>query len=224
MKFGAMRIKTKKMKDQKGFSLIELMIVIAILSVLGTAIYMFFTNISNKSTIERSVSTTQQKARLTVEVIARDIRMLGLDPTGQADAGLVLAGVNSLIFSADLNYDGAINDPYERISYSIVNGNLIMSTAVLAAGADPNDTNAAVEQLDLIMLSNLNTTDLRFRYFNRNDVEIAAANAVWNVNDTQNGIFTIEISLSARTPTMEGEVERTYSTRVRLRNAIGGRS
>lgn len=197
--------------NQKGFSLIELMIVIAILAVLGTAIYVFFANITTKSTVERSVASTQQKARLTVEMMARDIRLMGLDPTGGAGAGLIAAAADSLSFSADLNYDGDTGDSYERITYSIINNELVMTTNIGEGATVENN-------IAFTILTNVNDGDLTFRYFNRNMNAIAPANVVWNPNDNTNGLYFVEISLIARTPTMEDEVERTYSTTVRLRN------
>lgn len=208
---------------QQGFTLIELLIVIGIIAILGVAIYTFFTNISTKSTIERSVSLTQQKTRLALEMMARDIRMMALDPSGDASAGLWATSSKGapatssgyFAFTADINYDGDLNDPFEQILYYVENGALMMETNVLADGEDEDDHDAAVTLVQLAMLHGVQPGDLKFRYFDENNVEITPANAA--LFNGQN-INAVEISLTVRTQTAKDDIERTYSTMVRLRN------
>lgn len=210
---------------QKGFTIVELLVVIAILAILGTAVYAFFNNISVKSTAQRTVSTTQQQARSVVDMMARDIRMLGLDPLSTGNAGVWPNGEvegtsslgqkpfnqNSMAFSADLNYDGYVDDPFERIAYYIdANGNLIMETLVLDTGS----TN--VTQQQLVMLTGLLAGDLVFRYFDSTGSEII--NPVTAASNNANSLFAVEVTLTVRASSLGGNINRTYSTMVRLRN------
>lgn len=210
--------------DNKGFTILELLIVMAIIAILGVAIISFFTNISEKSTVERTISTTQQKARLALEIMARDIRMAGLDPTDSGSAGIwdprgSTPSLNAtqtdattadfFSFSADLNYDGDVDDPYERIAYYIDSaGNLTMETFELISGT--------VTPVQLPMLTGLQAGDLQFKYFNANGAEITPPENAANNNGSN--LFSVEITLNVRTDTINGEIKRSYSTMVRLRN------
>lgn len=199
---------------QKGFTLIELLIVIAIIGILGGAIYSLFHNISTKSTAQRTAAITQQKARLTLEMMSRDIRMLGLDPMETAGAGLwVHSGKDALAndyisFSADLNCDGDIDDEYERIAYFIdSSGTLIMRTFVTGTPG----------VIELPMLTGLTAGDLSFKYFNANNEEFPTLTEAMASNGAN--LFAVEITLTVRSRTAEeGTIERTYSTVVKIRN------
>lgn len=210
--------------NEKGFTLIELMIVIAIIAILSASIYVFFNSISAKSTAERTVAITQQQARSTLDMIARDIRMLGLDPTGTGTPGLWTGSAkgnnplheNYMAFSADLNYDGDVLDPFERIAYYVDDGGqLIMETFVLQSGANATNLNAPVTRELFVMLTGLGVTDLKFNYYNSSGNIITANSAANNNGDS---LFSVEIELTVRTDSLEGQIARTYSTQVRLRN------
>ena len=212
---------------QKGFTLVELMIVIAILAILGTSIIVFFTNISNKSTAERTVAATQQQTRSVLEMISRDIRMLGLNPrrvspppagawTGSFN-GSTPFGANHIAFSADLNGDGDVNDPYERIAYYInADNELVMETFVLRNIADEDDPDADVDPMTFVMLRNMRATDLEFTYYDDDDNPFIDPADAANNNSMQ--LYRVEVRLTVQTNSVEGEISRTYSTSVRLRN------
>lgn len=199
---------------QKGFTLIELMIVIAILGVLGWSIYSMFQNITMKSTAQRTTAITQQKARLTLEMMARDIRMMALDPKNTAGAGLWSKNgsntdtltANYMAFSADLNYDGDIEDEYERIAYFINgDGDLVMETFI----------DGVTGSTELVMLSGLRPNDLAFRYFDSNNDEMTLSAAMAGLG---RNLFAVEITLTLRTDSVGGPIERAYSTIVKIRN------
>lgn len=209
--------KTLTAVNQKGFTLIELMIVIAVIAILSVGIYVFFNNISVKSTAERTKATTQQKARSVLDMMARDIRMLGLDPlergnigtwTGSAKSSPAF-GTNYIAFSADLDYNGSVSsgsthDDFEEIAYYINdNGILIMETFM--------DNNREF----LEMIDGLEPTDLVFIYLAQNGSELTPANAALN---SGRNLFSVTITLTVRADSLEGEIDRTYSTTVRLRN------
>lgn len=225
--------KNVTVSKQKGFTIVELLIVIAILAIIGTAIYAFFNNISVKSTAQRTVSTTQQQARSALDMMVRDIRMLGLDPrstgnagvwpnntTGNTDAssiGQEPLSRNHMAFSADLNYDGDVDDPFERIAYyRDADGNLIMETFVLKDEADAANRGADVVQARFVILTGLQAGDLEFRYFAKDGSEITdPTNAA--ANNGKN-LFAVEVKLTVRADSLGGEIDRTYTTTVRLRN------
>ena len=107
---------------ESGFSLVELLVSIAIVGVVAAAIYaIFFT--SNRTYItQEEVVDAQQRARIAMDFMTRDIRMAGLDPIGNAadtvdgnGAGFKEAAAAKIRFTMDLDMNGGID-----ISNSIV--------------------------------------------------------------------------------------------------------
>jgi len=199
MKTGAVQIKNRTLRSA-GFTLVEVLVCIAILSVLFGTIYRTFDTFNRSYAKENVKAGVQQKSRIGIDLMARDIRLAGLDPLGSASAGFNPANTstNSIQFTADLNYDGDLDDPFEDMIYAL-NGNLLEQTSDLGSGP------VTATLLD-------NVTDLTFTYLDQGDNLLPEPVAV-------DQIRTVLISLTVQRPAgREGPVSRTYSTRVRCRN------
>ena len=97
-----------------GFTVIEVLMVLAIISIAFGTIYKSFEQLNRSYTAESVKAGVQQGARIAVEFMVQDIRLAGLDPLETANAG-VAAGVplptsNWIEFTLDNNYDGEIVD------------------------------------------------------------------------------------------------------------------
>ena len=183
-----------------GFTLVEVMMCVAIISIVFGTIYRSFDIFSRSYTTENVKAGVQQKTRIGSDLMARDIRLAGLDPLGSANAGFISGGTNtsSIQFSADHNYDGDLDDPFENITYAL-NGNILEQTSDLGSGS------VAATLLD-------NVTDLTFTYLDATDTTMAAPIQV-------DEIRTVLISLTLQRPAGRDEpVSRTYTTRIRCRN------
>jgi prepilin-type N-terminal cleavage/methylation domain-containing protein len=199
MKIDPIQIK-KQTLHSAGFTLIEVLMCIAIFSILFGTIYQTFDTFNRSYTSENVKAGVQQKSRLGIDLIARDVRLAGLDPLGTAAAGFNAANTNStsIQFSADLNYDGDLDDPFEDIIYAL-NGNLLQQTSDLGSGP-----------LTATLLDNVTT--LSFSYLDQADNLLPEPVAV-------DQIRTVLISLTLQRPAgRKGTVSRTYTTRVRCRN------
>ena len=199
MKIDAMQIQSQTLRSA-GFTLIEVLMCIAILSILFGTIYRTFDTVNRSYTSENVKAGVQQKSRLGIDLMARDIRLAGLDPLGISAAGFNPANTNStsIQFSADLNYDGDIDDPFEDIIYAL-NGNLLQQTSDLGSGP-----------LTATLLDNV--TALSFTYLDQADNLLPEPVAVAQIR-------TVLISLTLQRPAgRKGTVSRTYTTRVRCRN------
>ncbi|HCY88581.1 MAG TPA: hypothetical protein DHV36_25825, partial [Desulfobacteraceae bacterium] len=101
-------------KGNQGFTLIELMVTLAVASIFLLAVIQLFISTNQVNTIQEQLAGTQQNIRVSMELISRDIRMAGLDPTGGAgNAGFYDDGdderdtdSNSIAIRYDLNGDG----------------------------------------------------------------------------------------------------------------------
>lgn len=118
-----------KITTQKGFSLTELMVVVAITGVVSTAIMGFFISQQRSHTGQEQVSFIQQNARAGLGVMSRELRMGGFDPQRSGIMVFQDPGKSTITFHIDLNEDGDLtfvdpsdgatkDDPGEEIIYS----------------------------------------------------------------------------------------------------------
>ncbi|MBW2408375.1 MAG: prepilin-type N-terminal cleavage/methylation domain-containing protein [Deltaproteobacteria bacterium] len=186
-----------------GFTLIEVLMCIAILSIVLGTFYQTFDTFNRAYTTENVVAGVQQKTRNGVEFMVHDIRLAGLDALGTAGSGFLEAKPTRLRFTTDTNFDGDINDPFEDITYRL-NGSLLQQTNHLG---------------EEILLDNV--TGLNFSFLDVDDNELIDDTLIppqVPAGDLVN-IKTVVISLSTQRPAgRDDPVSRTYSTRVRCRN------
>ena len=111
----------------KGFTLVELLVAMAIVGVVMAGIYSLSSSQRRSYIAQEQVAGTQQGLRAAMDLMERDIRMAGYDPTGGAGAKILTADIAELKFTIDLNGDGDFvnsspppaNDTNEQIRYSL---------------------------------------------------------------------------------------------------------
>lgn len=105
-----------KLARSDGFSLVEVMVAMAIFAVLSSAIVSSITT-STRAFVDRRIEAEAQQDRRTVNyVLARTLREAGLDPLDKAGTGIEQALANRLTFSADYNLNGVL-DANERMTF-----------------------------------------------------------------------------------------------------------
>ena len=137
-----------------GFSLVELLIVIAILSIVMATAVGSFDTISRFFTRENVKSETQKKTRFGLETMIQDIMLAGLNPRGVSGSGVQMATGTSIRVASDLNFDGDFSDPFENTTYAL-NGSRLEQTNHLGA-------ETLVD----------NVSSLGFTYFDRRGIEL----------------------------------------------------
>jgi len=190
--------KTKKTPDPAavepgGFTLVELLVAMAIAMIMLAAVVSLFTSLNKSYTKQNVAANVQQAARAGVDFMAQNIRMAGLDPAQTGNFGITVATATSITFSADLDLNGIAPGTGETISY-FLNGDQLQSNP------------GAVTLVE-------NVTDLAFSYLAADDSTLAVP-----VADPA-AIRTVQIALTVGEPAGRGEtVARTYATEVRCRN------
>ena len=204
-------------KQTKGFTLVELLVVIAMLSVMFAALAGLFMKLSTSYTAEEVRANAQQDVRAAMNFIARDIRMAGLDPTLSGNFGILKAEDDNIRFTIDINLDGSIDDNDERITYFYDRpNNRIDQILGEGEGAPEQDTLIDYVFIPLgpynIANNSLDDNPL-FSYHDENGALITTP--VTTLDDIREVRLTIKVRFPAG---KKGTVERALTTRIQARN------
>ncbi len=180
-------------RSSAGFTMMEMLMVLAIMSIAFGTIYKSFEHLNRSTATENVKSGVQQRVRIAVDFMVQDIRLAGLNPLGTPGIGLQSIAPDSIQFTMDANFDGDDDDTLEDITYALdsANGTLIQ-------------TNHLGSEILVDHVTNLN-----FTYLNTDD------QTTGDINE----IRSVIISLTMRRPAgRDGDISRTYTTQVRCRN------
>ena len=115
------------MKKQAGFSLTELLIVMAVSMVLLAGIASAFTSHAKTTTMQVLTIDTVHRARTALASMTKEIRMAGYRSSGTAFTGISQATAGSIRILADLNQDGCISGSDEDVTYTFHGDNKSIS-------------------------------------------------------------------------------------------------
>jgi len=196
-------------KGKRGFSLNELLVAMAIMSVVSSAIFGVF-SISGRSYTTQSVTAdVQQSVRSAMELMLQDIRVAGLDPTASGNFGIELAEAEKLRFSSDsidtgLNdFNGILDDTNsERITY------VRQSTRLNQILYETTDSESSATLISDVQ-------NLKFTYFDADGNDLGSPVPAAQLSD----IRTINVSITVEEPAgRNGPVRRTLTNGVKCRN------
>jgi type IV pilus assembly protein PilW len=186
-----------------GFSLVELMVAIAISSIVLGAIASVFAGLSRSYTTQNVAAQVQEGMRASMDFMAEDLMMAGFDPLHTAGAGIVSATASSIDFTVDRNMNGSIDaTDSERINY-FLSGNQLRQRL--------NNDNTT----DDSVVDNVAPYGFILSYFDESNTALPPPLSAANLA----AVRTIQISLTVQEAAGRGgPVNRTYTTRVRCRN------
>lgn len=175
-------MKSDYMTSCKGFTLVELLIALAISGLLMSGVYTAFKTQQDSYLTQEQVAEMQQSMRAGLYMMTRDIRMAGYDPRNSLNAGITLATVSQFGFSRD--EDGGGNT-LETITFGFDNANDTDNNGIADAGSAQleRDVNAGGFQP---LAENIHA--LEFRYLDSDG----------NATATLADIRSIQISILAR--------------------------
>jgi type IV pilus assembly protein PilW len=184
----------------EGFSLLEMLVGLAVTAVVLAAVVNIFTVLTRSYTTQNVAADVQQVVRAAVDYMAQNIRMAGLNPARIPDVGIVSATPTQIEFKIDRNLNGMIDtNNEEAIAYAYDSDQKKVKEILNPGITGSSSTNPLVYHVQ----------DLTFTYLDRNGdptVELTEIRAV--------EIFlTVEQSAGRSEP-----VARTYATRVVCRN------
>jgi type II secretory pathway pseudopilin PulG len=198
-------VKFRAVTNPAGFTLVDILVGLALASIVLVAAVSLFTAVGRSFTIQSVAADIQQVTRAGVEHMAQNIRLAGLDPFGGAGAEIKEFSADKIRFTLDrCNVpigsegcglpDGDVDDKFEDIMYQYVPGERKLKLVLYGGHGETLIDN----------VSNLNFTYL--------DSDNGAP-------ETAADIRTVVISLTVEDPVGRGDmIDRTYSARVRVRN------
>jgi prepilin-type N-terminal cleavage/methylation domain-containing protein len=191
------------LENKNGFTLIELAVVMAIMSIVLGAIYSVFAATNRSTTKNEVIAEVMQNLRTSIDFMEQDIRMAGLDRFGSANAGIEAATATNLRFTADRNMDGVLNDNLERITYFYDAANNKLRQCLWEGTL--NDWQTVAE----------NVTNFQFSYMDADDNLLA-----FPIADLTE-IRTVVVSMSIEQPAGRSEpANRTINKRILCRNLL----
>jgi type IV pilus assembly protein PilW len=112
---------TSNTNSQKGFSLVELMVAMAVSSILMAGIYTFYQSQLRSNVTQQALLDMQQDARVGMYMMTREIRMAGCDPQNSTGTAIRIANVGQIAFDSDQDGNGSIDAASERFYYTLSN-------------------------------------------------------------------------------------------------------
>jgi len=107
-------------KYSKGFTLIELMVALALTSIIMAGIMAAYISQLKSHITQQTIVEMQQNLRSAMQHMEKEIRMAGYDdPNKTSVAGLTTVLANTFGFTMDLNDDGDVSDANETVLYTI---------------------------------------------------------------------------------------------------------
>ena len=196
-------------KENRGFSLIELLVAMVIMSVVSLAIYSVFSVASRTYTTQGVTADVQQSVRAAMEVMLQDIREAGLDSTASGNFGIELAETTKLRFTSDSideginDFNGVLDDIHsERVTY-VLQGTQLDQILY--------ETTASEESEPLIT----DVQNLTFTYFDAEGNNLGSPVPALQLAD----IRTIKVSITVVEPAgRDGSVSRTLTKQIKCRN------
>ncbi len=148
--------------QEKGFTLIEVLIAVVIAGIVMAGIYTTYLHHQQSYIVQQEIAIIQQNLRAAMHLMGTELKMAGYDPTREADAGIVSVATDptAIRFTADLNSDGDTLDIDEDITYT-----LYTSDGIQKLGRrNPSVDQAVAEHIDVLDLvfldaDNVVTTD-----------------------------------------------------------------
>ena len=208
-------IHTVSLKNNlRGFTLVEMVLALAISTIVLAAVYSVFTIANKNFTTQNAAAHVQQNLRSAIRLMARDIRHSGLDPSGSDNFGITYASASKIRFTIDSiggsgTFNGIVDEAnWEEITYEF-QGSQVMQTLYETVTTSTADTAALIS----------NITNLNFAYFDADNIDLIDPGLGRVPDDELADIRTVEILITHQEPAGRDKmVSRTLRRRVECRN------
>ena len=153
--------------NNKGFTLAELLVGLFVSGIVMTTILSAYYTQNKSYAVQDQLAAMVQNLRAAMDIMIRETRMAGYDPTGSTDAGIVVADQASLTITEDMDGDGSISSD-ESITYSLADSD----------GDGDND----LERNSNLIAENIDALD--FVYLDENDASTTIPSEIKSIQIT----------------------------------------
>jgi type IV pilus assembly protein PilW len=192
---------------KKGFTLVELMIALALTGIVMASIYKALASSQKVYTAQDQVVETQENVRAAMDFMVRGIRMAGYNPAGSATAfGFVndastgrITSASSIAFDVDDNEDGNFDDadedgdldgdPNEQVAFRL---NVGGTDSILRRYRPPSEDGTVAAQWTAVA-ENIAALGFAYAYDNDGDGQLDQATGggntgvIWAVDSDSDG-------------------------------------
>lgn len=221
-------MRNRSAADERGFSLMELLISFAVMTLLLTGLFTVLTQTQGTYDAQQDAMALLQQARTSVDSLAFELRMAGsnLDTAPEA---IEVASPTQVVFAADIDggsnqlpcgaaYETAADGGAERITYEVQAGRLLRDVDCW------DGSNWQSEYSDQVVVDNLVVAGPVFRFFDENGAELLAGGGPLSAAQ-RDELRVISIELALEDPEDHMIAESFEGTRiftqVKLRNRGG---
>jgi type IV pilus assembly protein PilW len=202
--------KTIRYCNDRGFTLVELMITLAVSTLIAAALYSTYILQQRTYVNQGAVVEMQQNARVAIDFLSLDLRMAGYDPMNNNIGGITAADSVSISFTADMDKSGGLGttaslaSENEYFSYALANNvvdGVTIPTLCRSASTSPGIN--CQPMADYI-------ERLEFRYMYENGTAATTTPAAGTFND----IRAVQVTMLARAAKPDSKFTNTtaYTT------------
>ena len=197
--------KTKKTKNNAGFSLIEIIVSVGIMIIVVIFIGIFIRDVANLDSDLADRLATQQEIELTIKDMITEIRSAEISNVGSYP--ISAASSSTLTFYTDIGGNGVI----ERIRY-FISGDKLKKGIIVPTG-NPLQYDPSAEVVSDMVNNLVTVTPSLFTYYGTN---FTGTESPLTLPVTISAIHVVEVNIAAREPSQTAIVE--FGTRITPRN------
>jgi type IV pilus assembly protein PilW len=166
------------MRDEKGVTLIELMVAMVIGLVIMAAVYSTYNSQQQQYLVQEQVSGMQQNLRAALYFIARETRMAGYDSAASGNFGITDVTPGTITFTADFDDSGSIPGAGDTIFYSVSD-----------MDGDGNPDLVRNDGADLLLAQGVEALGFAYAFDEDGDGELdtSGGDVIWAVDSNGNG-------------------------------------
>lgn len=206
------------MRRISGFTLVEVLVVVAIMAIVAGAIYGVFQSSNRTYVVQDQVVAMQQDARYGLKYVAEQAMMAGYDPRGMGqnmfgfqlnatwDSQSQTCDATNIAFTLDDDQDATVtSNDTERVAFRLQGGELQRFRNL--NGPNPAGWDTVIAGVD--------TVNSAFRYIYSDDSADNAPTAI-----KLDKIRSVQITLVMNPPHLYGQTlhAKSYTTQVKCRN------